>query len=162
MRVLFPGSFDPITKGHLDIIKRASALFDEVLVAIMTNSTKNALFNEKERLNLIQQEIVDLENVKVITVEKKLTVDVAIENNVNAIIRGVRDVNDFEFEKNLAIMNHKLSPKIETLLLPSTPDLSAVSSSLIKEIADFGGDISAFVSKNVLMAIEEKLNEKEK
>lgn len=159
MRALFPGSFDPITRGHIDIIKRSSKIFDELVIAVLSNSQKKSLFTAQERLTLIQKEIANLKNVSVIKSENTLTIKLAQKLNTNVIIRGVRDCKDFEFEKQIATLNHQLDQNIETFLLPTNPDVESISSSMIKEIAMFGGNLESFVSKNVKRAIEEKINE---
>lgn len=160
MKALFPGSFDPITNGHLDLIKRASKIFNQVVVAVMTNTTKKSMFSPEEKLVLIENEIKKLKNVSVVEVKTGLTVDLAKQINADVIIRGVRNVNDYQFEQQIAVMNRKLDDQIETLLLPSSPQYNEISSSLIKEIAKFKGDISKFVPLNVAKAIEGKINEK--
>lgn len=160
MKALFPGSFDPITNGHLDLIKRASKIFNQVVVAVMTNTTKKSMFSPEEKLVLIENEIKKLKNVSVVEVKAGLTVDLAKQINADVIIRGVRNVNDYQFEQQIAVMNRKLDDQIETLLLPSSPQYNEISSSLIKEIAKFKGDISKFVPLNVAKAIEGKINEK--
>lgn len=160
MKALFPGSFDPITNGHLDLIKRASKIFNQVVVAVMTNTTKKSMFSPEEKLVLIENEIKKLKNVSVVEVKTGLTVDLAKQINADVIIRGVRNVNDYQFEQQIAVMNRKLDDQIETFLLPSSPQYNEISSSLIKEIAKFKGDISKFVPLNVAKAIEGKINEK--
>lgn len=160
MKALFPGSFDPLTKGHLNIIKRATAMFDEVIVGVMTNTTKTPLFSLEERKRLIQETVKGYTNVSVIGVQKGLTVDLARQVNADVILRGIRDIQDCEFEKQIAIINRQLDNQIETLLMVAAPQYSAVSSTIIKEISRFGGDISQFVPPLIANAIREKINEK--
>ena len=157
MKVIYPGSFDPITIGHLDIIKRLDQMFDEVVVAILINEAKHSLFSIKERKQLIEEEIEEnkLENVKVKTFEG-LLVDFAKKENSKTIVRGIRAVTDYEYEINIAQFNNKLYPGLETIFLLSAPKFSFISSSGIRELASFGGDVSKFVSKNVKKAIYEK------
>ena len=157
MKVIYPGSFDPITIGHLDIIKRLDQMFDEVVVAILINEAKHSLFSIKERKQLIEEEIEEnkLENVKVKTFEV-LLVDFAKKENSKTIVRGIRAVTDYEYEINIAQFNNKLYPGLETIFLLSDPKFSFISSSGIRELASFGGDVSKFVSKNVKTAIYEK------
>ena len=157
MKVIYPGSFDPITIGHLDIIKRLDQMFDEVVVAILINEAKHSLFPIKERKQLIEEEIEEnkLENVKVKTFEG-LLVDFAKKENSKTIVRGIRAVTDYEYEINIAQFNNKLYPGLETIFLLSDPKFSFISSSGIRELASFGGDVSKFVSKNVTKAIYEK------
>lgn len=161
MNAIFPGSFDPLTKGHYDLIYRASRIMDHLTVAVMTNTSKKALFTTDEKVKIIKDAVAELNNVDVIAVEKGLTVDLARKLNATVIIRGVRDTEDFEFEKKIANLNRKLNSEIETLLLSSSPEFEAISSSMIKEIAKFGGDVSQFVNPTVQHLIEEKINEKE-
>lgn len=157
MKVIYPGSFDPITIGHLDIIKRLDQMFDEVVVAILINEAKHSLFSIKERKQLIEEEIEEnkLENIKVKTFEG-LLVDFAKKENSKTIVRGIRAVTDYEYEINIAQFNNKLYPGLETIFLLSDPKFSFISSSGIRELASFGGDVSKFVSKNVKTAIYEK------
>ena len=157
MKVIYPGSFDPITIGHLDIIKRLDQMFDEVVVAILINEAKHSLFSIKERKQLIEEEIEEnkLESVKVKTFEG-LLVDFAKKENSKTIVRGIRAVTDYEYEINIAQFNNKLYPGLETIFLLSDPKFSFISSSGIRELASFGGDVSKFVSKNVKTAIYEK------
>ena len=157
MKVIYPGSFDPITIGHLDIIKRLDQMVDEVVVAILINEAKHSLFSIKERKQLIEEEIEEnkLENVKVKTFEG-LLVDFAKKENSKTIVRGIRAVTDYEYEINIAQFNNKLYPGLETIFLLSDPKFSFISSSGIRELASFGGDVSKFVSKNVKTAIYEK------
>lgn len=157
MKVIYPGSFDPITIGHLDIIKRLDQMFDEVVVAILINEAKHSLFSIKERKQLIEEEIKEnkLKNVKVKTFEG-LLVDFAKKENSKTIVRGIRAVADYEYEINIAQFNANLYPGLETIFLLSDPKFSYISSSGIRELASFGGDVSKFVSKNVKKAIYEK------
>lgn len=157
MKVIYPGSFDPITIGHLDIIKRMSKVFDEVVVAILINEAKNSLFTTKERIDLIKKEIEDnnLKNVKVKAFDG-LLVDFARKENSKVIVRGIRAIADYEYEMNIAQFNSNLYPGLETLFFISDPKYSFISSSGVRELASFGGDVSKFVSKNVKKAICDK------
>lgn len=157
MKVIYPGSFDPITIGHLDIIKRLNNMFDEVVIAILINETKHSLFSIKERKQLIEKDIEEykLENVKVKTFEG-LLVDFAKKENSKIVARGIRAIADYEYEMNIAQFNTELYPDLETIFLLSDPKFSFISSSGIRELASFGGDVSKFVSKNVKKAIYEK------
>lgn len=157
MKVIYPGSFDPITIGHLDIIKRLNNMFDEVVIAILINKAKHSLFSIKERKQLIEKDIEEykLENVKVKTFEG-LLVDFAKKENSKIIARGIRAIADYEYEMNIAQFNTELYPDLETIFLLSDPKFSFISSSGIRELASFGGDVSKFVSKNVKKAIYEK------
>ena len=157
MKVIYPGSFDPITIGHLDIIKRLNNMFDEVVIAILINEAKHSLFSIKERKQLIEKDIEEykLENVKVKTFEG-LLVDFAKKENSKIIARGIRAIADYEYEITIAQFNTELYPDLETIFLLSDPKFSFISSSGIRELASFGGDVSKFVSKNVKKAIYEK------
>lgn len=157
MKVIYPGSFDPITIGHLDIIKRLNNMFDEVVIAILINEAKHSLFSIKERKQLIEKDIEEykLENVKVKTFEG-LLVDFAKKENSKIVARGIRAIADYEYEMNIAQFNTELYPGLETIFLLSDPKFSFISSSGIRELASFGGDVSKFVSKNVKKAIYEK------
>jgi pantetheine-phosphate adenylyltransferase len=161
MRVaIYPGTFDPITYGHIDIIKRASLLFDHIIIATAKDSSKNPLFSLDERLELIKTEIKSLDlNLKNISVMKfeGLLVNFAKENNSNIIIRGLRAVSDFEYEFQMYGMNHKLEPNIQTIFLPASENHHFIASKLVKEIAKLKGDISKFVSKNIEKNLLEKL-----
>lgn len=156
---LFPGSFDPFTNGHLNTVERAANIFDQVYISIVTNTTKQALFTLDEKLDLAQKATKHLENVSVIVQEEGLTVDLAKKLQANFLVRGIRNATDYEYEKNIAFMNSQLNEQVETVFLLSHPEFSNVSSSIIKEIAYFGGDISAFVPQCVHQAILEKYHQ---
>ena len=159
MRVaIYPGSFDPITFGHMDIVDRAVHLFDKVIISVAETDMKNPLFSSEERLDLVSSIYQDNEHVDVVAFKKKLTVDLAREVEACAIIRGLRAVSDFEHEFQLATMNRSLAPDIESIFLTPKDTLIYVSSSLVKEIASLGGDIDMFVHPNVAMALKAKLN----
>ena len=155
---IYPGSFDPITFGHMDIIDRASGLFDKIIIAIAKSETKNPLFTLEDRIKLANTIYEDNDKVDVIGFPRQLTVDVAKEHNACAIIRGLRAVSDFEYEFQLATMNRSLAPDIESIFLTPKESLIYVSSSLIKEICDLKGDISKFVHPTVEQALKAKLD----
>ena len=155
---IYPGSFDPITFGHIDIVERACALFDKVILGVAESESKKPLFNVAERIELIESIFKDSSKIEVLGYSKKLTVDLARENNAIAIIRGLRAVADFEYEFQLATMNRSLAPDIESIFFTPKDTLIYVSSSLVKEIAQFGGDVSRFVTPNVKSALMEKLS----
>ena len=158
MRVaIYPGSFDPITYGHMDIIDRASGLFDKIIIAVAKSEAKNPLFTLEDRLKLAKTIYGDNEKVDVVGFPRQLTVDVAKEHRACAIIRGLRAVSDFEYEFQLATMNRSLAPDIESIFLTPKESLIYVSSSLIKEICDLKGDISKFVHPSVEQALKAKL-----
>ena len=158
MRVaIYPGSFDPITYGHMDIIDRASNLFDKVIIAIAKNEAKNHLFSLEDRIKLAKTIYEDNSNVEVVGFPRQLTVDVAREHSACAIIRGLRAVSDFEYEFQLATMNRSLASDIESIFLTPKESLIYVSSSLIKEICDLQGDVTKFVHPSVEKALKAKL-----
>ena len=155
---IYPGSFDPITLGHMDIINRACSLFDKIIIAIAKSETKDPLFSLEDRLKLAKTIYKDNSQVEVIGFPRQLTVDVAKDYNACAIIRGLRAVSDFEYEFQLATMNRSLAPDIESIFLTPKESLIYVSSSLIKEICDLKGDISKFVDPVVEQALKAKLD----
>ena len=154
---IYPGSFDPITFGHMDIIDRASALFDKVIVAVAKSEAKNTLFSLEDRVKLAKTIYEDNPKVEIIDFPRQLTVDVAKDQGACAIIRGLRAVSDFEYEFQLATMNRSLAPDIESIFLTPKESLIYVSSSLMKEICDLKGDISKFVHPSVEQALKAKL-----
>ena len=154
---IYPGSFDPITFGHIDIVERAASLFDKVILGVAESQSKNPLFTIDERIELISDIFKDNSKIEVIGYSKQLTVDLARENNAIAIIRGLRAVADFEYEFQLATMNRSLAPDIESIFFTPKDTLIYVSSSLVKEIATFDGDVSRFVPENVKVALENKI-----
>jgi len=158
MRVaIYPGSFDPITYGHMDIIERGCGLFDKVIVAIARSESKNPMFSLEDRINLAASIYENNEKIEVVGFPRKLTVDLAKDYGACAIIRGLRAVSDFEYEFQLATMNRSLAPDIESIFLTPKESLIYVSSSLIKEISDLRGDISKFVHPKVEQALKAKL-----
>ena len=159
MKVIYPGSFDPLTNGHVDIIKRLSNMFDEVIVAILINENKKSLFTVVERKDIIREAIEEegLENIRIDSFNG-LLVNFARENDVKIIARGLRAVTDYEYEKNIARVNSTLYQGLETIFLLSNPTYSFVSSSGVREIAAFKGDVSAFVSPSVEKKIKVKFN----
>jgi len=156
-RVLYPGTFDPITDGHMDLIQRASNLFSEVIVAVAGSTPKNPAFDLKQRVELCQQVIEqhNLKNVKV-TGFSGLVVDFANEMEAKAILRGLRAVSDFEYEFQLANMNRRLDPRIESVFLTPSEQFSFISSSLVKEIASLKGDVSEFVDPIIQQALKQR------
>ncbi|TAA72092.1 pantetheine-phosphate adenylyltransferase [Planococcus salinarum] len=152
-----PGSFDPITMGHLDIIKRASKIFDEVKVVVMNNSSKNPLFNLEERIALIAEVTNSIPNVSVDSFGG-LLIDYAVEIEANAIIRGLRAVSDFEYEMQITSMNRFLNEDIETLFMVSNNQYSFLSSSIVKEVAKYSGNITGLVPEPVEKALKKKFD----
>ena len=154
-KALYPGTFDPITLGHIDIIERALNLFDEVTIAIAASETKVTIFSLEERIEQIESVFKDNKKVSVIGFSG-LVVDLAKKEGVNILIRGLRAVSDFEYEFQLAGMNRQLNKKIETVFLMSDPDNQVISSKFVKEIAKLNGKIDNFVTKSTKKAIKEK------
>ena len=150
---MYPGTFDPITLGHEDLVRRAATLFDRVVVAIADNpGSKAPLFSTEERVEMAASALADLENVEV-TGYAGLTVDFALQHNLRVIIRGLRAVSDFEYEFQLANMNRRLTEEVETAFLTPTEKYTFISSSLVREVAELGGDVSEFVSPAVKEAL---------
>jgi pantetheine-phosphate adenylyltransferase, bacterial len=154
---IYPGTFDPVTNGHLDILHRAIYLFDRVIVAVASESNKQTLFSLEERQKLLRCETSDMENVEVMSFGG-LTVDFARECEAIALIRGLRAMTDFEYEFQLALMNKKLAPDIETVFLMTKSEYSFISSSSIKSAASLQGDVSGLVPPNVEKAMIQKYN----
>ncbi|MCM3706170.1 MULTISPECIES: pantetheine-phosphate adenylyltransferase [Cytobacillus] len=150
-----PGSFDPITYGHLDIIKRAAKVFEQVYVVVLNNSSKNPLFNVEERIHLIKEVTKDLNNVKVDSFQG-LLMDYAKSVNANAVIRGLRAVSDFEYEMQITSMNRVLNDEVETFFIMTNNQYSFLSSSIVKEVAKYSGDISELVPDIVEQALKDK------
>lgn len=155
---IYPGTFDPITNGHRDIIERAVGLFDKVIIAVadIHSSSKTPCFSTEERVQLVQKVIADLDNVEVISFDR-LVVDAAREQNARVIVRGLRAMSDFEYEFQMAGMNNKLYPGAETVFLTPADHLNCISSSLVRQIASLGGDVSPFVHPDVNAALKARL-----
>ncbi|MFQ5469088.1 MAG: pantetheine-phosphate adenylyltransferase [Gammaproteobacteria bacterium] len=156
LSAIYPGTFDPITNGHSDIIQRASRLFSQVIIAIAASPSKVPTFSIAERLELAEQALGDMKNIEICSFEN-LLVEFAREKQAQVIIRGLRAVSDFEYEFQLAGMNRKLAPDIETMYLMPAEQYAYISSSLVREVAAHGGDISDFVHGNVRDALYSKL-----
>ena len=154
---IYPGSFDPITFGHMDIIERACGIFDKVILAVAESESKKPLFTLEERLGLTKSIYSDHPKIETVSFSRKLTVELAREHKACAIIRGLRAVADFEYEFQLATMNRSLAPDIESIFLTPKDTLIYVSSSLVKEIAELKGDVSRFVHPNIDQALRAKL-----
>ena len=152
---IYPGSFDPLTNGHLDVIERAVKLFDRVVVAVAKNESKQPLFSLEERLHLVRESIKNIPNAEADSFDS-LLVEYAHKHNAQAIVRGLRAVSDFEFEFQLALMNRKLNEKVETIFMMPKDTYTFLSSRIIKEIARLGGDIHSFVPVHVQTALVEK------
>jgi pantetheine-phosphate adenylyltransferase len=155
--VIYPGSFDPFTNGHLDIVQRAAKLFDQVIVAVAKNEGKNPLFSVEERLDLVRQSIKGQQNVSAEAFEG-LLVEYVEKRGGQAVIRGLRAVSDFEFEFQLALMNRKLNEHVETIFMMPKDTYTFLSSRLVKEIARLGGDVSSFVPPHGVAALKAKFH----
>lgn len=154
-KALYPGSFDPVTYGHIDVIKRASALFDSLTVAVLNNGAKSPLFSVDERVNMLKGVCRDIPDVRVDSFSG-LTADYVTANGYDVIIRGLRAVTDFEYELQMAQTNRKLAPEADTVFLTTSLEYAYLSSTTVKEVAYFGGDISKFVPKEIEDLIFEK------
>ena len=156
---LFPGSFDPMTNGHLNLIERSAKLFDEVIIGVFINTSKQTLFTPEEKKYLIEEATKEMPNVRVIMQETQLTVESAKSLGANFLIRGIRNVKDYEYEKDIAKMNQHLAPEIETVFLLAEEPYAHVSSSLLKEVLRFGGDVSDYLPPNIYHALKQKKND---
>ena len=157
MKAVYPGTFDPITKGHIDLVERAIRIFDQVVVAVVADSSKQPLFSVEERIIMARQSLDGIDGIEVVSFDG-LLVEFARSTGAGVILRGLRAVSDFEYEFQLAGMNRHLASDIETMFLTPAEQFSYISSSLVREIASLGGDVSPFVEKNVQMALEQKLS----
>ena len=160
MRIgIYPGSFDPVTLGHLDIIERASRMVDKLVIGVLVNGAKSPMFTTDERVELIKKVTKDMPNV-VVEANDGLLVDFAEAKGAGVIIRGLRAVTDFEYELQIAQTNHKLNPNVDTVFLTTSVEYSYVSSSIVREIASYGGDISQFVPECIVDEIYKKAGRK--
>ena len=153
---IYPGSFDPFKNGHNDILVRSLKIFDKVIIAVVKNSAKNYLFSLEDRVQMIDDLFKDLENISCVGLDSKLTVDLASELNAQAIIRGLRAVSDFEYEFQIASINRSQNPEIESVYFTTDEKLTFISSSMVKELASYGGDISEFVNSDIKNALMRK------
>ena len=158
-RGVYPGSFDPVTKGHLDIIERAAKIVDELVVGVLNNSAKNSLFSISERVSMIEELTAHIENVRVSSFDG-LLVDYMDQIDAKIIIRGLRAISDYEYELQIAQTNSKVNPNVETIFLITNLRYSYLSSTIVKEFASYGGDISHFVPEPVIKRIREKYDRK--
>lgn len=154
---IYPGTFDPITNGHIDLVHRASLRFDKIIVAVAGSGTKSPCFTLEERIALATTALQKLDNIEIVGFDGLLA-DFAVKQGAGVILRGLRAVSDFEYEFQLASMNRKLAPTVETMFLTPDEGYSFISSSLVREIASLGGDVSAFVHPAVKKALAERLN----
>lgn len=156
LRAVYPGSFDPVTNGHPDIIRRSRCLADELIVGVLNNKAKTPLFSVEERVKMLKEMTKNMTGVKVVPFEG-LLVDFAKEMSAGIVVRGLRAVTDFEYELQMAQTNNKLSPELETVFLTTSLEYSYLSSTIVKEVAAFGGDISQFVPETIERRIQEKI-----
>ena len=160
-RAVYPGTFDPITLGHIDIIKRASKLVDELIVGVLNNNSKTPLFTPEERVEMIRESVADMPNVKVMAFDG-LLVDFAKQQKALFVVRGLRAVTDFEYEFQMAQANRIIDRDVDTVFLTTSNAYSYISSSTVRELASFGGDISKFVTKSVEKKVKEKIKKRDK
>jgi len=153
---LYPGTFDPPTNGHLDLIERGAKLFDHLIVAVLNNPGKDPLFTVEERVEMLKESTVALKNVSVATFDG-LMVEFARSQGVSAVLRGIRAISDYEYEFQMALMNRRLAPEIETVFLQPAGRYSFVSSRMLKEVFSFGGDVSGLVPPNVLKRLRNRM-----
>lgn len=154
---VYPGSFDPVTNGHIDVIQRAAKVFDHLTVAVLINDNKKSLFTLEERIDILKNSITGIDNISFDSFSGLLT-DYCKEKNLSAIVRGLRAVSDFEFEMQMAQMNRQLYDGVETVFLTTSENFSYLSSSIVKEVAKFNGNIDAFVPDYAIMKIKEKMS----
>lgn len=159
-RAIYPGSFDPVTFGHIDMIERSAKMVDELLVAVLNNSAKNPLFSVKERVSMLEEITIHLSNVK-ITYFDGLLIDYAKKMDASIIVRGLRAVTDFEYELQIAQTNRIVNPMVDTVFLTTSLEYAYLSSTIVKEVASYGGDISHFVPEQLIGKIHEKYSNKE-
>jgi len=152
---VYPGSFDPITNGHLDIVKRASRLYDKVIIGVLDNSSKKPMFSSIERKEMIDENIKDMPNVSC-DVFSGLLVDFAKQNGATVIVKGLRTVADFEYEFQMALLNKALNPEYETMFMMTDSKYSYISSSMVKEVAKYNGELDGLVPQNVILKIKDK------
>ena len=159
LRAIYPGSFDPVTYGHLDIIRRSCKIVDELVVGVLNNNAKMPLFSVEERVKMLKEVTKDLDNIRIVPFDG-LLVEFASRMNAGLVIRGLRAITDFEYELQMAQTNHKLEPSVETVFLTTSLEYSYLSSTIVKEVAFYHGDISKFVPDVVRERIREKMNQK--
>lgn len=158
LRAIYPGSFDPVTFGHLDVINRTCKIVDELVIGVLKNKAKMPLFSVKERVKMLEEVTSELPNVKIVPFDG-LLVDFAREMDAKVVIRGLRAITDFEYELQMSQTNHKLAPDVETMFFTTSLEYSYLSSTIVKEVAAFGGDISKFVPEAVIDRIKEKMSQ---
>lgn len=160
-RAVYAGSFDPVTLGHLDIIRRSSMIFDEIIVGVLNNSAKSPLFSAEERVNMLEEATKEIENCRIVAFSG-LLVDFARKMDTNVIVRGLRAVTDFEYELQIAQSNRVVAQDIDTVFLTTNIEYAYLSSSIVKEYASYGVDVSQFVPANVIPLLQKKIELKQK
>jgi len=155
LRAIYPGSFDPVTLGHMDVIKRSYDIVDELIVGVLNNNAKTSLFSVEERVKMLKEVTKDMKNVKIVPFEG-LLVDFAKSMKARVVIRGLRAITDFEYELQMSQTNHALLPDIETIFLTTSIEYSYISSTTVKELAAFGGDVTGFVPEAVAVELKKK------
>ena len=161
LRAIYPGSFDPVTFGHLDIITRSSKIVDELIIGVLMNKAKTPLFSVEERVKMLKEVTKDLPNVRIIPFDG-LLVDFAERMDADMVIRGLRAITDFEYELQMSQTNRKVAPEVDTIFFTTSLEYAYLSSSIVKEVAQYGGDISAFVAEPVEKAIKQKFAQRNK
>ena len=159
LRAIYPGSFDPVTYGHIDIITRSSRIVDELIVGVLCNKAKMPLFSVEERVKMLNEVTKDLKNIRIVPFDG-LLVEFAAKMEADLIIRGLRAITDFEYELQMSQTNHKLEPNVETMFLTTSIEYSYLSSTTVKEIAAFGGDLTQFVPEAVAVELRKKMSTK--
>ena len=159
LRAIYPGSFDPVTNGHLDVIRRSSKMVDELIVGVLNNNAKMPLFSAEERVKMLKEVTKDIPNVRIYPFDG-LLIDFAAKMEAGVVIRGLRAITDFEYELQMSQTNHKLNPDVETIFLTTSIEYSYLSSTTVKEIAYYGGDITQFVPEAIVGKLEQKMKEK--
>lgn len=159
LRAIYPGSFDPVTNGHLDVIRRSSKMVDKLIVGVLNNNAKMPLFSVEERVRMLKEVTKDIPNVRIYPFDG-LLIDFAAKMEAGVVIRGLRAITDFEYELQMSQTNHKLNPDVETIFLTTSIEYSYLSSTTVKEIASYGGDITQFVPEAIVGKLEQKMKEK--
>lgn len=159
LRAIYPGSFDPVTYGHIDIMRRSCKIVDELIVGVLNNKAKIPLFSVEERVKMLKEVTKDLDNIRIVPFDG-LLVEFASRMNAGLVIRGLRAITDFEYELQMSQTNQKLDPNIETMFLTTSIEYSYLSSTTVREIAAFGGDLTQFVPEAVALELEKKMNTK--
>ena len=160
-KAIYPGSFDPVTLGHIDIIQRTSKMFDKVIIGVLKNRSKSPLFTAEERVELLKEVTADIPNVEVQSFQG-LLIDFVRQNQANVIVRGLRAITDFEYELQMSQTNRKVAPEVDTIFFTTSLEYAYLSSSIVKEVAQYGVDISAFVAEPVEKAIKQKFAQRNK